>query len=84
MTGRELIIYILQNNLEDKDMFENGVFIGLMTDEEAAVKFDVGVSTIRVWHTLGFIRSVLIGESLFVFRDTVDPRTKNTITGINI
>lgn len=77
MTGRELIIYILQNNLEDKDIFENGIFIGLMTDKEAAVKFDVGVSTIWVWHSLGFIRSVLIGDSLYVFKDTADPRTKN-------
>ena len=74
MTGRDLIIYILQNNLEDKDVFENGVFIGLMTDKEAAVEFDVGVPTIHVWHTLGFIKSIVIGDSLFIFKDTKDPR----------
>ena len=81
MTGRELIIYILQNNLEDKDVFENGMFIGLMTDKEAAVKFKVGVSTIWAWHSLGFIRSVLIGDSLFVFKDTEDPRSIKFIAG---
>lgn len=76
MTGRDLIIYILQNNLEDKEIFENGMFIGLMSEEEAAAKFEVGVPTIRVWHTLGFIKSVSIGDSIFVFRDAEDPRNK--------
>ena len=74
MTGRDLIIYILQNNLEDKDVFKNGIFVGLMPEEEAAAKFKVGVPTIRVWHALGFIRSISIGDSIFVFRDTEDPR----------
>ena len=77
MTGRDLINYILQNNLEDVDMFENGVFVALMSEEEAAAKFKVGVPTIRVWHTLGFIKSVSIGDSIFVFRNTDDPRNKN-------
>lgn len=74
MTGRDLIIYILQNNLEDKNVFENGVFIGLMTEEEAAVKFEVGVPTIRAWHSLGFIEGVEIGEKTFIFKNTEDPR----------
>lgn len=77
MTGRDLIIYILQNNLEDRNVFENGMFIGLMTEEESAVKFKVGVPTIRVWHALNLIRSISIGDSVFVFRDTEDPRNKN-------
>ena len=76
MTGRDLIIYILQNNLEDRDIFENGLFIGFMTEEEAAAKFEVGVSTIRVWHSLGFINGVTIGEKIFIFRNTEDPRIK--------
>lgn len=77
MTGRDLIIYILQNNLEDENVFENGMFIGFMSEEEAAARFKVGVPTIRVWHTLGFINSVSIGDSIFVFRNTEDPRNKN-------
>jgi hypothetical protein len=76
MTGRDLIIYILQNNLEDKDVFENGVFVGFMTEEEAAAKFKVGVPTIRVWHSLGFINGISIGNNLYILRDTVDPRNK--------
>lgn len=77
MTGRDLIIYIMQNNLEDVNIFENGVFIGFMSEEEAAARFEVGVPTIHVWHALGFINSVSIGDSIFVYRNTEDPRNKN-------
>lgn len=77
MTGRDLIIYILQNGLEDKEVFEDGVFIGFMTEEEAAVKFEVGVPTIRAWHSLGFIDGVNIGDTLFIFKNATDPRIKN-------
>lgn len=77
MTGRDLIIYILQNGLEDKEVFEDGVFIGFMTEEEAAVKFEVGVPTIRAWHSLGFINGVTIGDTLFIFKNATDPRIKN-------
>jgi hypothetical protein len=76
MTGRELIIYILQNGLEDKDVFENGVFIGFMDEEQAAAKFNVGVPTIKVWHSLGFIKGVAIGDKIFILSDTNDPRNK--------
>lgn len=49
MTGKELIIYILQNDLVDKPIFENGKFIPFMTMEEAAAKANVGVGTINAW-----------------------------------
>jgi hypothetical protein len=44
MTGRDLIVYILQNNLENEPVFKDGKFIGFMTEGEAAEKFDVGVA----------------------------------------
>lgn len=47
MTGKELILYILENDLENEDVIKDGVFIWLMDEKEAAVKFDVGVATIR-------------------------------------
>ena len=42
MTGKELILYILQNNLENTIVLEDCFFIGFMTEKEAAVKFEVG------------------------------------------
>lgn len=69
MTGRDLIIFIMQNNLEDK------VIIDLMSESEAAAKFDVGVSTIRVWYDYGYITGGLdIGGTLYLLKDIPDPR----------
>ena len=69
MTGRELIIFIMQNKLEDKVLLE------LMNETEAAAKFDVGVATIRVWYDYGYITGGLdIGGTLYLLKDTPDPR----------
>ena len=41
MTGRDLIIYILENGLEDEPVFKDGKFIGFITTGEAAVQCNV-------------------------------------------
>lgn len=76
MTGRDLIIYILQNNLEDKPVFEDGVFLGFMNEMEAAVKFDVGVATIRIWCGLGMLPGIKIGDETFIPMDAKNPKEK--------
>ena len=60
MTGRDLIIYILENHLEDEELFKDGKLPGLMTYEEAAVKFAVGKETIIAWVKLGYLKAVTI------------------------
>ena len=60
MTGRDLIIYILENHLEDEELFKDGKIPGLMTYEEAAVKFGVGVDTIKAYIVLGYLNAVTI------------------------
>lgn len=77
MTGKELILYILQNNLEDTVVLKDGFFVGFMTEEEAAVKFNVGVATIRAWYQCKWIKGTQIGDSLYFLQDVADPR--NTI-----
>ena len=81
MTGRELIIYIMQNGLEDKEIFANDTFLDLMTMNEAAAKFKVGIYTIRSWYLQGYIHGVSIGDSVYIFKNTEDPR-KNKSTQI--
>lgn len=66
MTGRELIVYILENGLEDDLVYEDGRFIGFMTAAEAAVKMDVGVATIWVWVAQGKLFGLLIGGTMYV------------------
>ncbi|MBO5319055.1 MAG: helix-turn-helix domain-containing protein [Ruminococcus sp.] len=66
MTGRELILYILQNHLEDEPIFENGRIIGFITEEEAALKFGVGTATIQVWVDRGILSGVTICDQLYI------------------
>lgn len=77
MTGRDLIMYILQHKLEDAPVIENGVFIWLMTEEEAAAKFEVGVATIRAWYLYGKLDGIKINGQLYFLRNIEDPRKKD-------
>lgn len=74
MTGKELILYILQNNLENTIVIKDGFFVGVMTEGEAAVKFGVGIGTIRAWYTCKMIEGTQIGDSLYFRKDVADPR----------
>lgn len=77
MTGKEMIIYILEHDLENEVVFENGVFKFVMSEYEAATKFEVGVSTIRTWYHLDMMPGFKIGDVLYFRKDVVDPRIKN-------
>lgn len=74
MTGKELILYILQNNLENTIVLSDGFFVGFMTEEEAAVRFGVGVGQIRAWYTCKMLNGTQIGDSLYFRKDVADPR----------
>lgn len=67
MTGRDLILYILENNLENEPIFKNGMFIGLMSASEAANTFDVGIETIKLWVKFGRLNGVEIGDEIYIF-----------------
>lgn len=74
MTGKELILYILENDLENEDVIKDGVFIWLMDEKEAAVKFGVGVAAIRLWYIYGLLDGAKIGDHLYFLRNVKDPR----------
>lgn len=74
MTGKELILYILQNDLENKVVIENGIFIGFMNEEEAAVKFGVGVATVKAWYACQMLKGVKTGDHIYFLRNAPDPR----------
>lgn len=77
MTGRELIIYILENNLEDKLIFEDGRFLGFMTEMEAAIKFDVGLPTIQAWYKLGFLKGIIINDKILIPANAENPKERH-------
>ena len=62
MIGRDLILYILENRLEDKQVFENGTFLGFITPNEFATKTGVGVATVFTWIFRGQLEHVRIGN----------------------
>lgn len=76
MTGRELILYILQNNLEDEPVFKDDKFIGFITIDEAALKFGVGPATIGIWLGLGIIDGFEINGRIYI--------PANAIKGVDI
>lgn len=66
MTGRELIIYILENGLEDEPIFKDGKPIGYLNVNEVAEQLNVGMSTVGAWAMLGKIDYILIGGKMFI------------------
>ena len=76
MKGMDLINFIIDNHLEDTPVFEDGKFIGFMTDFEAAEKFDVGTATIRVWINEGLLDAVRIGETIYIPQTAKNPKER--------
>lgn len=66
MTGRDLIIYILENNLENEPVYKDGRLLGFLTVTEAAVEFGVGQSTIKALVEKGRLRGTKIGGELYI------------------
>ena len=66
MSGRELILYILENKLEDEQLFQNGRFLGFLTAKEYAVKCGVGEETVYTWFSLKLVDGVLIYDELYI------------------
>ena len=62
MTGKDLIIYILENDLVDKEMYKDGNIPGLMSVREAAVELGVGVATIKAYIKIGKLKHFFIGD----------------------
>lgn len=71
MTGKDLIIYILENDLENEPIIENGKFIGLMSVGEAASKLNVGEETVKVWIKFGRLTGITMCGEQYVFRNAL-------------
>lgn len=74
MTGKELIVYILMNDLVDVDIFKDGRLYGFWTIQEAAEHFGVGNATVKTWITLGQIDYITIDTTIYI---PMDSKRKN-------
>ena len=72
MTGRELIIYILENKLEDVDIFDTSLKSMFMSIDEAAVEFECGPATIKALIDIGRLNGIKIGDKYYIFRSWKD------------
>ena len=66
MTGRDLILYILSNHLEDEPVYKDGTFIGFYTPDMIAAKNNVGTGTVDAWAKMGYIDTIPIGRSYLI------------------
>lgn len=74
MTGRDLIVYILQNGLEDEPVFKNGRFIGFVTPEEVAVQTNVGTATVHAWMHQGRLENEAVREGVYIPANYESPK----------
>ena len=58
MLGRELIIFILENGLEDVDVFDAEFFRAFPTVGDVAVAFNVGIATVEAWLETGCLNGI--------------------------
>jgi hypothetical protein len=77
MTGRDLIIYILANNLENEPVFKDGTFIGYITVEEAAARINMGVATIYALINLEMLDCIVVGDIVYIPADFKAPQIFN-------
>lgn len=66
MTGRDLIIYILENNLEDQPILNDDEILGFVSIERVALKLGVGVQTVKTWMELDNIPNIKLNDTIYI------------------
>lgn len=66
MTGRELIMWILENHLEDKVLFDDGEVYGFTSIKKAAAELEVGEATVKTWMAMNEIAPCIIGGTVYI------------------
>lgn len=77
MTARELIMYILENHLEDEPVFKNGTFIGFMSEADFAKELGFGVATVQTLFDLKMISGVRVGDKLYIPVNQINIEERN-------
>lgn len=72
MTGRELIVYIMENHLEDENIFNPGETLEghiFIREDAAAVDCNVGVATIKAWCKQKYLDYVTYCGCIYILRN---------------
>ena len=62
MTGREIIVFILENHLEDMEFNPTGY----ITAEKYAENHNVGIATVMAWIEMGSVLAVKFGKTYYI------------------
>lgn len=66
MTGKDLILYILENDLENSPVYEHNRFIGFMTVDEVALQLNIGVAAVCALVEREVLDHIYVGTTLFI------------------
>lgn len=69
MTGRELIMYILANNLEDTRLTSDVFSKNLLSQEEAALHYNVGTAAVKTAYTAGLLKGFESNGKLYILEE---------------
>ena len=76
MKGRDLIIYILENHLEDEDVLSDLKKLGLYSVGEVAALNNVGEATVKTWCSLGrYDYTTIDGRVYVLYRGSSNARS---------
>lgn len=81
MTGKELMLFILENNLTDVELLPDETFLVcvedmFLTKEEAACKLGIGIESLCCMYKLNLISGVVINGEIFFPKDVKLPNQK--------
>ena len=66
ITGRDLIMYILSNGLENEPVFKDGKIFGFLSMSEVADKMNVGPATVWAWIVQGRLPYIQLGGFIYI------------------
>lgn len=69
MTGKDLILYILKNDLENEPLLQDGRFMNCPTNVEYAKACNVGLATVNAMIGLGMINSIVIDGKVYILEN---------------
>lgn len=72
MDGRELIIYILKNGLENENIFSKEFLRFMPTIEIVAVTFNVGTATVEYWVQNDCLHAIEIEGQTYITPDSLN------------
>lgn len=77
MTGRDLIVYIIENHIEDVELFSDVTKSFLLPVEKAAVELECGVATVKALLSIGKIKDIKFNDKYYIFSTEIERAKRN-------